>query len=142
MSHYARLSIQAQQKFEAELVASLQEHFGTNGVEVHEQKADLLTYMKEKSGLKANIIVRQATQGKKFGGRMLAVNDLGYERNTKGTYDLHVDEDGFNSEAQSAVIMSYAEKVAKKQMLTRGYGVAKRATLPTGEVQLTLQRYG
>jgi hypothetical protein len=78
MSHYAKLSIQAQQKFEAELLAAVKDHFGADGVEFHEQKTDLLSWNRTKSGLKANIIVRRPMQERKA-GHALAVNDLGYE---------------------------------------------------------------
>jgi hypothetical protein len=141
MSHYVKLSIQAQQRFEAELVAALVQHFGEGKVESHgDKKVDLLNYSGQKSGLKGNIVVRKATQGEKL-GRYVLVNDLGYERNTKGGYDVHVDMDGFPQADQNLVAQFYAEKVATKQLQEKGYQV-QRALLPTGEIELTAQRYG
>lgn len=140
MSHYTKLSIQAQQKFESELLASLKKHFGETKVEMHEKKASLKTYAGADSGLKANIIVRKQAQGEKL-GRYMAVNDLGYERNTQGGYDVHADLDGYSTETQNLIAKDYAERVATKQLKAKGYTV-KRKELTTGEVQLVAQRYG
>ena len=141
MSHYVRLNIQAQQRFEAELVAALVQHFGEGKVESHgDKKVDLLSYTGQKSGLKGNIVVSKAAQGEKL-GRYVLVNDLGYERNKAGGYDVHVDMDGFPQADQNLVAQFYAEKVATKQLQEKGYQV-QRALLPTGEIELTAQRYG
>ena len=141
MSHYVKLNIQAQQKFEAELVAALVQHFGEGKVESHgDKKVDLLNYAGQKSNLKGNIVVRKAAQGEKL-GRYVASNDLGYERNKEGGYDVHVDMDGFPKEHQNLVAQYYAEKVATSQLQAKGYQV-QRQLLKTGEIELTAQRYG
>ena len=140
MSHYVKLSIQAQQRFEAELVAALVQHFGEGKVESHgDKKVDLLNYAGQKSNLKANIVVRKAAQGEKL-GRYVASNDLGYERNAQGGYDVHVDMDGFPLEHQHLVAQYYSERAIARNAEETGYQVAEREAV-NGEVHLTLQRY-
>jgi hypothetical protein len=141
MSHYVKMSIQAQQRYEAELVAALKKHFGENHVESHgEKKADLLSWNGSKSGLKANIIIRRKAQEAKA-GHALAVNDLGYERNKDGGYDVHLDADGFPTAHQNLIAQDYATRVATKQLKAKGYSV-KQAELTTGEIRLVAQRMG
>jgi hypothetical protein len=141
MSHYTKMSIQAQQKYEAELLAALKGHFGDTNVEHHtDKKAELRMWNGGHSGLKANLVVRRKGQEAKV-GHALAVNDLGYERNNEGGYDLHVDVDGFPVEDQNKVAQAYAASVATKQLKAKGYSV-KSTALPTGEVRLVAQRFG
>lgn len=138
MSHYTKASIVAQQKYEAQLLTALNEYFGQAGVETHDSKAVLRTWNGEDSGLKANIIIRKKNLGRKLGREVLA-NDLGYERDATGGYDVHVDETAFPKAAQDQVSQRYAELVAMSRLKAQGYKV-KSAKLEDGRVQLTAMR--
>lgn len=140
MSHYAKLNIQAQQRYEAELVAALKEHFGAAGVEAHDTAKNLKDWQGHDTKLKAEIIIRKATLSEKLGRQVLA-NDLGYARNKDEGYDVHADEAGFPKEHQDLVAQYYAEKVAAKKLKAQGYAVSRRV-LSSGQIQLTAQRYG
>jgi hypothetical protein len=140
MSHYARLNIQAQQKYEAELVAALGEHFGAAGVEVHDTAKGLKDWQGQSTKEKAEIIIRKDTLSQKLGRTVLA-NDLGYKRNNDEGYDVIADEAGFPKAHQDLVAQYYAEKVASKKLKAQGYAVARKV-LSSGQIQLTAQRYG
>jgi hypothetical protein len=140
MSHYARLNIQAQQKYEAELIAALQEHFGETGVEAHDTAKGLKDWQGNATKERAEIIVRKDTLSKKLGRQVLA-NDLGYKRNNSEGYDVIADEAGFPKAHQDLVAQYYAEKVAAKKLKAQGYAV-QRQVLSSGQIQLTAQRYG
>lgn len=139
MSHYAKMSIQAQQKFESHLVDALAEHFGEGTVEVHEDKKYLNDWHGRKTTTKANLIVRKDTLTKKLGYAALG-NDLGYERNSAGGYDVHVDTATCPEEHLNLIAMNYAERVSKSQMKLKGFSV-KREQLSTGEIALTCQKF-
>jgi len=140
MSHYTKMSIAAQQKYEAELISALKNHFGEKAVEsCGDKKQKLKDWQGQDTSMKANIIIRKKDLGKKIGRSVLA-NDLGYERNKDGGYDVHVDAAGFPQSDQDLVAKFYADKVATKQLKAQGYQV-KRAELATGEVELVGTRY-
>lgn len=140
MSHYMQLIIQAQQKFEAELVAALKQHFGESEVEYSaSSKIPLKHWDGRPSKLKAEIVVRKDSLGKKA-GRAVLCNDLGYERDASGGYTVHADVAGFPLADQNLVAQFYAEKVTTKKMKAKGYNV-KRAQLDDGRIELTLQKY-
>lgn len=140
MSHYTKMTIAAQQAYEAELVQALKKHFGEKGVEVGgDTKIELKSWDGRNAKLKANIVVRKDTQGKKL-GRYVATNDLGYERNKDGGYTLHADEAGFPKEHQNLVAQSYAELVATKKMKQQGFAV-KRTETKAGEIRLSCTKY-
>jgi hypothetical protein len=139
MSHYTKASIQAQQKYEAELLTALCDHFGKEGVESHGGTlVPLKMWNGGDSGLKANIVIRQPTLGRKLGHKVLA-NDLGYERNKEGGYDVHVDATAFPKTSQDQVAQRYAELVAMKRLKATGYRV-QRKQLEDGRIQLTAMR--
>jgi hypothetical protein len=139
MSHYTKLNIQAQQKFEFELFAALKEHFGDAGVESHDKAASLKSWTGADSGLQANLIVRKSAQSKKAGHEVLS-NDLGYLRNSTGGYDVHADEAGFPVKDQHLVAQYYARNVTTKQMRQQGYNV-RESELPNGEIRLHCSKY-
>lgn len=140
MSHYTKLGIRAQQKYEAELVQALKQHFGADGVEVSgDSKIPLKMWNGSDARLKANLVIRKETLGRKL-GHYVAANDLGYERNTDGGYDVHADETAFPKEHQNLVAKYYAELVATKRLKAQGFMV-KRAELRTGEIELTATKY-
>lgn len=141
MSHYTQLSIKAQQKYETELVAALKQHFGENGVEYSAaSKIPLKHWDGRTSKLKAEIVVRKNTLGRKAGHEVLC-NDLGYERDNEGGYTVHADIAGFPLNDQNLISKYYAEKVTAKKMKARGYNIAERAQLEDGRIELTLRRY-
>lgn len=139
MSHYTKMSISAQQEYEAELVAALKKHFGED-VETHgDTKVPLMTWDRRDSGLKANIVVRKKTLAQKKGYEVLS-NDLGYERNKEGGYNVHADEAGFDTLSQNAVASYYAQELTEKRLKSQGYSVAARKTLEDGRVQVQFSR--
>jgi hypothetical protein len=141
MSHYTKMSIKAQQEFEVDLIAALKGHFGEKGVEVHENKEVLLNYYGEASGLKANLIVRQKDLEKAI-GHHIASNDLGYERNKEGGYDVHYDAAGFPKEHADKINRVYAERVGSRVFVEQmGYNAAERNVLPNGDVEVIYESY-
>lgn len=139
MSHFVKMTVQAQQKHEAELVEALVEHFGADAVTVHEEAVRLKTWDGGLSTNKGNIVVPREAQLKKANRHVLTA-DVGYERNANGTYDVHYDADGFPIDQQKLIAQYYAEKVAAKQLKRQGYAV-KRAMLDDGRIQLTATKF-
>lgn len=133
------MTIQAQQKFEAELIEALEQHFGEGSVQVHEKPIALKDWMGHPTANKAHLVVPKNVQEKKA-GHALAVTELGYERNKSGTYECHYDPDGFSAEHANLIAQYYAEKVTAKQMKKQGFSVARKQ-LEDGRIQLTCQRY-
>lgn len=140
MSHYTRLNIQAQQKYEAELIAALEQHFGEGKVESHEKPVALKDWQGSSTAEKAEIVIRKKTLSEKMHRDVLA-NDLGYRRNKEEGYDVIADEAGFPKAHQDIVAQYYAEKVTAKKMRANGYSVARKE-LANGQIQLTCQKYG
>jgi hypothetical protein len=140
VSHYTKLNIQAQQKYEAELISALEQLVGEGKVETSERPITLKDWQGQSTSLKAEIVVRKKTLGE-LAGRDVLANDLGYARNNTEGYDVHCDEAGFSKVNQNLVAQYYAEKVTAKKMRANGYSVARKE-LANGQIQLTCQKYG
>lgn len=142
MSHYAEIKVNFDQKYEKELVAALEEHFGEGGVEVHDNAASLKLWDGRSSNVdvgygkagKCNLIIRRETQSKKAGHNVLS-NDAGYERTDDGKYKAYIDAAGFNDTLQGLVAQSYALRVSEKKLKAEGY-VTKRVSQENGIVRL------
>ena len=118
MSHYTELKINALVKNESDLIAALEEYFGKGNVEVSDELLPLTGYDKA-AGKRANIRVKKDAVAKANGG--YAYNDLGYERQSDGTYRLHVDPVDFKQDAQERVAQDYAQRVATRKLKAMGY---------------------
>ena len=94
MSHYTKMTVEAKQANEQDLIGALKTHFG-DGVEVYDQAKPLKLWnggsAKQDSGYgtaeDCHIIVRRQTVEKKRGGHC-ATNDLGWKRNSDGSPEL------------------------------------------------------
>lgn len=135
MSHYTELKVNAKVKFEADLIASLQEMFGKDGIEVFDDAVNLGGgYDKSGAKLKAHIVIRKETLRKKLG--VYGYNDVGYERLENGDYRLHVDDLDLSRERQGKVMQGYSERVAVRKAKAEGYSV-KRTVEQDGTVKLS-----
>lgn len=142
MSHYTEIKVNFDQKFEKELVAALEEHFGEGGVEVHEDGVMPKLWNGQSaardSGFgtakKCHLIVTRETQSKKAGHNVLS-NDAGYERTSDGKYKAYIDAAGFSDALQGKVSQSYALRVAEKKLKAEGYTV-KRVPQDNGTIRL------
>lgn len=147
MSHFTEIRVNFDQKYEPQLIAALEEHFGKGNIEVHEEGEDLKTYYGEvnrtNSGLgrteKCHLIIRKAIQEKKA-GHNIATNDAGYRRTEDGKYKVFVDNAGFNDRLQGLVAQSYGLLVAEKKLKAEGY-MTKRVQKEDGVVRLEARIY-
>lgn len=147
MSHFTEIKVNFDQKYEADLIAALEEHFGEGNVEVHEDGDDLKTYYGEvnraNSGLgrteKCHLIVRKATQ-EKAAGRSIATNDAGYRRTEDGGYKVYLDAAGFNEKLQGLVAQSYTLRVSERKLKAEGY-MCSRVKKADGTVRLEARIY-
>lgn len=133
MSHQANIEVDdVKVSEEAHLIAGLKAVFGEEGVEVHDQPTDLRLYNGQVARGKTswgeftpcNIIVRRATMEKKL-GRIAASNDLGYRRNSDGTYTLLADVAGFPKELQEQVWEETNISKATAKVRAQGYKVTR-----------------
>ncbi len=70
MSHFTEIKTNFLQKHEKELIQALKEHLGENGVEVHEDPVELLTYYGAKASearelgrtKKCHLVIRKKAQ--------------------------------------------------------------------------------
>lgn len=128
MSHFTEIKVDFQQKYEAELIAALEEVFGK--VEVHDKAKELKAYTGQSATEAAhlgktencNIIIRQKDLQKAGGG---LTNDAGYMRTEDGKYRVFIDVAGFSVANQGKVAQSYATRVSTKQLEAEGYQVKK-----------------
>jgi hypothetical protein len=118
MSHFTELKVNALVKNEADLIATLENHFGEGSVEVSDTLLGLSGYDRE-AGKQAHIKVKKDFVAKANGG--YAYNDLGYERQSDGTYLLHADPVDFRQDAQQKVAQDYAQRVATRKLKSMGY---------------------
>jgi hypothetical protein len=118
MSHFTEMKVNALVKNEVDLIEALKEHFGEDSVEVSDKPLSLEGY-DVRAQKKSHIRIRQEFVAKANGGH--AYNDIGYERQTDGTYKLHVDPVDMHTTAQQKVAQDYAARVAIRKLKTMGY---------------------
>lgn len=146
MSHYAEIECAAQQKSEADFIASLESVFGKGKVEVNEGGKALIGYHgDDRSKLsqsdpnyapKCEIIIRRKTLG-------AASNDIGYRRNEEGGYTAYIsdyDEKATFTEAKrDAAMQEYSAAVATRRLKAQGYTVTR--TNEKGHVKLKATKW-
>lgn len=144
MSHYTKLAVNYQEKYEPELLLAIEKTLDAKP-EVHEEPVELYNYWGEQTSRKTDaterserchIVVRRG-QGK-LEGR--ATNDCGWRRNGQGGYDAFIDEAGIHAKEQGEISQLYSAAVAEKQMKSMGYTV-QRKQLENGHVQLVASKY-
>lgn len=147
MSHYTTMKVNFKESNEKDLIAALKEHFGEDGVEIHDTPEEMKIWdgtsalAKNHYGMapKCHIIIRKDTLCKKLGSRVLT-NDLGYIRDGNGGYECHLDPVGFPVKDQGLVSQSYTSKVAERKLKAQGYTL-KRERTKDGKIRLTATRY-
>lgn len=147
MSHYTEIKVNFDQKYEKELIAALEEHFGEGNVEVHDDAKVLKLWNGVSSAQntdwgktdKCNLVITRATQSKKVGHDVLS-NDAGYARTEDGKYKAFIDAAGFNKGLQGLVSQSYALKVSEKKLKAEGY-MTKRVVKADGTIRLEARIY-
>jgi len=120
------------------LVAALVEcGFQEPQIEVHAEAVPLYGYQGDIRPQKAHIVIRREYVGP-------AANDVGWERQSDGTYRAWISEyDGrhrFSEQMQNNVKQEYAYQLVARQQRARGRTVT-REQLPSGEIEVTIGGY-
>jgi hypothetical protein len=120
------------------LVAALVEcGFHESQIEIHDQAVPLFGYQGDERPQKAHIVIRRQHVSQ-------AANDVGWERQTDGTYRAWISEyDGrhrFNAQMQNRIKQEYAYQVVSRQQRARGRTVT-RERLASGEIEVTIGGY-
>lgn len=142
MSHFTEIKVNFDQKYERELIAALEEHFGEGNVEVHEEGKSLKMWNDVAAGNQAGkcqLVITKATQVKKAGHNVLS-NDAGYQRTSDGKYKAYIDAAGFSTNLQGLVAQSYALRVTEKKLKAEGY-MTKRVAKEDGTIRLEARIY-
>lgn len=154
MSHYVELKVQFTTKNEPELISALKKVYGEDGVEVHQEAADLKLYHGGRATgttqysldggdiPKCHLIVRQHTMEKAL-GRSVATNDLGFRREETGKFSVYADEAGYPEHYQNRVAQEYAVAVGEREMQrlrAEGYQINKM-TEPDGTIRIRATSY-
>ncbi len=135
MSHFAEIKLNALQKNEKDLIASLEEVFGEGSVEVYDTAVTLTGY-DAAARKKAHIVVRKESFSR---SKMHAYNDMGFERTDEGGYVMHYDDMDFNLDKRNSLMQDYATRVTTRKLKAQGYAV-KRKVLENGSIELLAQR--
>lgn len=142
MSHFTEIKVNFDQKYERELIAALEEHFGEGNVEVHEEGKNLKMWNGAAAGNQAGkcqLVITKDTQCKKAGHNVLS-NDAGYQRTNDGKYKAFIDAAGFGNDLQGLVAQSYALRVTEKKLKAEGY-MTKRVQKEDGVIRLEARIY-
>jgi len=144
MSHYTKMEVNYQQKYETELLLAIEEVLGAKP-EVHDKPVELLNYFGEKTSTKTaeadradkcHIVLRRGNGVLKD----RPTNDVGWKRTEEGGYEAFLDDKGVTAAEAGKVSQMYAVAVAEKQTKLKGYSVSKK-TLSDGRIQLTAVKY-
>ncbi len=135
MSHYSCVEIELRDG--AALVAALNRLGFEGKVEVHDTAQGLYGYHNDLRPERADIIIRRQHVG-------YASNDIGFERQTDGTYRAWISEyDGrqghYDQTWLSQLKQYYATAKAKTEAKKRGYMV-KETIMSDGKIRLKLTR--
>ncbi len=120
------------------LVAALIEcGFTTDQIEIHVEAQPLFGYQGDRREQSAHVIIRRQHVGQ-------AANDVGWERQSDGTYRAWISEydsrHRFNPELQNQLKQEYAYQVISRQQRARGRHVT-RTRLPSGELEVVIEGY-
>ena len=130
------------------LIAALIEcGFAESHIEVHEEAVPLFGYQGDPREQEAHIVIRRHHVGN-------GANDVGWERQTDGTYRAWISEFDagvgsykhrtesarFNQGMQNRIKQEYAYQVISRQQRAAGRSV-ERQRLPTGEIEVLIGGY-
>lgn len=135
MSHYSEVQIEFKDR--AALMAAL-ERLGFQGkLEVHQEARSLYGYQGDRREQQAHIIIRRQHVG-------LAANDIGFQRQSDGTYQAWVSEfdqrqNGYSEAWMGKLKQAYGVEKARAEAKKRGYRVTEQK-LDDGRVRLVMRR--
>lgn len=130
------MEIKALEKNEAELIASLENHYGKGTVRVCDPAQKLSGY-DERANKMAHLVVDKNTIRKVE--KTSGYNDIGFERGKDGTYALHYDPMDIPKTSLDKVMQDYAERVASKTMKAKGFSM-RRELQKDGQVKLLFSK--
>jgi hypothetical protein len=135
MSHYSEVQIEFKDR--AALVAALGRLGFKDKVEVHQEAKSLYGYQGDRREQQAHIIIRRQHVG-------LAANDIGFQRQSDGTYRAWVSEfdqrqNGYSEAWMGKLKQAYGVEKARAEAKKRGYRVSEQK-LDDGRVRLVMRR--
>ncbi len=135
MSHYSEVQIEFRDG--AALVAALNRLGFQGKVEVHQEARALYGYQGDRRAQQAHIIIRRQHVG-------LAANDLGFQRQSDGTYrawisDYDRNHNGYNDSWLGRLKQAYGVERAKAEAKKKGYRVTEQKQ-DDGRIRLVCRR--
>ena len=135
MSHYSEVQIEFKDR--AALVAALGRLGFKDKVEVYQEAKSLYGYQGDRREQQAHIIIRRQHVG-------LAANDIGFQRQSDGTYRAWVSEfdqrqNGYGDAWLGKLKQAYGVEKARAEAKKRGYRVSEQK-LDDGRVRLVMRR--
>jgi hypothetical protein len=135
VSHYSEVQIEFKDR--AALVAALNRLGFQGKVEVYQEAEPLYGYKGDLRPQQAHIIIRRQHVG-------LVANDLGFQRQSDGTYRAWISEfdqshNGYNEAWLGKLKQAYGVEKARMEAKKRGYRVREQK-LDDGRVRLVLGR--
>lgn len=135
MSHYSEVKIEFRDR--AALAAALTRLGFAEKVEVHQEAQSLYGYQGDRREQQAHIIIRRQHVG-------LAANDIGFERQSDGTYrawisDYDKNHNGYNDAWLGLLKQAYGVERAKVEAKKKGYRVTEQQQ-EDGRIRLVLRR--
>lgn len=135
MSHYSQVIIEFRDR--AALVAALTRLGFAGKVEIHQEPQSLYGYQGDRREQRAHIIIRRQHVG-------LAANDIGFQRQSDGTYrawisDYDKNHNGFNDSWLGRLKQAYGGERARAEARKKGYRVTEQQQ-DDGRIRLVLRR--
>ncbi len=135
MSHYSEVQIEFRDR--AALVAALNRLGFQGKVEVHQEAKSLYGYQGDRRDQQAHIIIRRQHVGP-------AANDLGFQRQSDGTYRVYIsdydrDYNRYNGEWLGRLKQAYGVEKAKAEARKNGYRVTEQKQ-GDGRIRLICRR--
>lgn len=135
MSHYSEVQIEFRDR--AALVAALNRLGFQGKVEVHQEAKALYGYQGDRREQQAHIIIRRQHVGQ-------AANDLGFQRQSDGTYRVYIsdydrDYNRYNGEWLGRLKQAYGVEKAKAEAKKKGYRVTEQKQ-DDGRIRLVCRR--
>jgi hypothetical protein len=135
MSHYSEVQIEFRDR--AALVAALNRLGFQGKVEVHQEAQAIYGYQGDRRAQQAHIIIRRLHVG-------LAANDLGFQRQSDGTYRVWISDydrnhNGYNDSWLGRLKQAYGVERAKAEAKKKGYRVSEQKQ-DDGRIRLVCRR--
>ncbi len=135
MSHYSEVRIEFRDR--AALVAALNRLGFQRKVEVHQEAKALYGYQGDRRVQQAHIIIRRQHVG-------LAANDIGFQRQSDGTYRAWISEydqnhNGYSDSWLGRLKQAYGVERAKAEAKKKGYRVTEQKQ-EDGRIRLVCRR--